>query len=73
MAQPPRLIAAMTDGVADDALESEHNLRALFSGLETIVGAEAPAERLLDSISYEKRGSFDDRTIVLFYPAPELR
>lgn len=66
--QPPRMIAAMTDGVSDDVAESEENIKVLFTALEQCSGAHDPASALLEWLGYEKRGSFDDRTLVVIYP-----
>lgn len=72
--QNPRLVAAMTDGIADDVLESEQNFRILFDALAHYVREVNPAEAVCNWLAYEKRGSFDDRTIVVLYPSlPEQR
>ncbi len=70
LSELPRLIVAMTDGVADDVLESEHNTRVLFAALNDFIGQAHPAEVLKDWLGYEKRASFDDRTLVVLYPQP---
>jgi serine/threonine protein phosphatase PrpC len=65
-----RLLAVMTDGIADDLLPYEKNLRILGGGLDEKVlaaAADQQADELLNLISYDRRGSFDDRTLVVIY------
>jgi hypothetical protein len=66
--QKPRMLAAMTDGVADDVLESGQNFQILFDALGHYTREAEPAAAVSNWLAYEKRGSFDDRTIVAIYP-----
>lgn len=68
----PRLLAAMCDGVADDFIPYDQYLHVLFDHLKQhVVGATEPAATLLALLGYEKRGSFDDRTLTLIYQRDE--
>jgi serine/threonine protein phosphatase PrpC len=65
-----RLVAVMTDGIADDLVPYKKNLRILSQGLEEKVlaaAADQQADELLNLIAYDRRGSFDDRTLVVVY------
>ena len=64
-----RLLVAMCDGVADDFIPFERHLPELFAALHRSVLAnqENPEGALLDFLGYDKRGSFDDRTLTLVY------
>jgi len=70
---PPRMLVAMSDGVADDFIPYEEHLPALFRNLDKIVARKEgyrdgdAAQVLLQLIGYDKRGSFDDRTLVMLY------
>jgi len=64
---PPRLLTAMCDGVADDFIPYEEYLGKLFERLSWIIEQEDPKQALLRLLGYEKRGSFDDRTLALIY------
>ena len=65
----PRLLTAMCDGVADDYIPFQEHLPELFETLrqEVLSEPEQPEQALLEFLSYDKRGSFDDRTVVLLY------
>jgi hypothetical protein len=71
--EPPEMLVAMSDGVADDFIPYEKHLPALFRNLDKIVAREEgyhdgdAAQVLLQLIGYDKRGSFDDRTLVMLY------
>lgn len=68
LAHPPRLLAAMCDGVADDFIPYDQYLQVLFANLkQQVIDTAEPAATLLDLLGYEKRGSFDDRTLTLIY------
>jgi hypothetical protein len=75
----PWLLMAMTDGVSDDMVPYDRNVpRFLLPGIEragvlTIEDSlDEAAQKLLMMISYEKKGSFDDRTlVVMFQHLPE--
>lgn len=68
LSEHPRFLVAMTDGVADDVVETENNFRTLFNMLAETTRCEDPATELLEFLKYEKRGSFDDRTLAVIYP-----
>lgn len=62
-----RYLVLLTDGVADDFLPAKIRLPKLieqFPGIMRLGEAAAP-QALLALISYNKRGSFDDRTAVV--------
>lgn len=63
----PELLTAMCDGVADDFIPFEKYIRKLVDSLGRLVQEEEPEQALLQLLSYEKRGSFDDRTLTLIY------
>jgi hypothetical protein len=66
-----RLIAVATDGVADDLYPYEVGAPKLFKALNDEVlclPMEAQATALQRLISYTRRGSFDDRTLVVISP-----
>lgn len=67
--QPPKFLVVMSDGVADDFIPYEKHLAGLFRSLTEVVtySDRDVAETLLQLIGYEKRGSFDDRTLVMVY------
>jgi len=67
--ETPRLLAAMCDGVADDFIPLERHMGELLIALhEKVLGeAERPEQALLDLLAYDRRGSFDDRTLTLSY------
>lgn len=67
--EPPLLLTAMCDGVADDFIPFEKHLSKLFAGLKQVIEQKQPEEALLELLGYEKRGSFDDRTLTLLYQA----
>lgn len=63
-----RLLAAMSDGVADDFIPFDQHLCVLFDNLKQKVLTEPqPEDALLAFLNYEKRGSFDDRTLAMIY------
>lgn len=67
------MIAAMTDGVADDMLPYDANIRSMIQTLrrEVLAKRDSAPEELLSLLGYERRGSLDDRTMVLVYPDGE--
>lgn len=71
--EPPMMLAAMSDGVADDFIPYDKHLPALYKNLGKVVAHKTAnpesdaGQLLLQLISYDKRGSFDDRTLVMFY------
>lgn len=64
---PLKLLAAMTDGVSDDFIPFKKYSPKLFEYLTNITQQEQPEQALLNLLSYEKRGSFDDRTLAMLY------
>jgi len=69
---PLKLLTAMCDGVADDFIPFEEHLSKLFDALDNVAKHEQPEQQLLDLLAYEKRGSFDDRTLVMIYQAQDM-
>jgi len=65
--ETPLFITAMTDGVADDVLETPNNFPILFRALSEYTRRQQSEMDLLAWLDYEKRGSFDDRTLVVIY------
>ncbi len=68
--EPFDALLAATDGVWDDFTPPYGSLDTLFSQLSPILGAaeSEPDKKLLDWLAYERRASFDDRTIVALLP-----
>ncbi len=66
---PVEILMAMCDGVADDFIPFDKYLPTLFDNLEKVIGQEHPENALLQLLGYEKRGSFDDRTLAMLYQA----
>lgn len=61
-----RAFLLMSDGVADDLIPYQRNGPILARELSRIAKDEQPATALLnDVLAYHKRGSFDDRTMVV--------
>jgi len=69
-----KYLAVMTDGVADDFYPEETKLPILFKILEEkVLSNPEPDKELLEWLKYTKKGSSDDRTLVMLYnPHPEL-
>jgi hypothetical protein len=66
LAGRPRGFLVATDGVADDLIPWSENGPILAGELEQMAALEHDAGiRLGEILSYEKRGSFDDRTLVV--------
>ncbi len=65
--ETPLFITALTDGVADDVLETPNNFPILFRALSEYTRRKQSEVDLLAWLDYEKRGSFDDRTLVVIY------
>ena len=57
-----------TDGVMDDFMPPYGKLENLYEFLRPLYTANQPAHWLLDWLGYERRGSFDDRTLVALVP-----
>jgi hypothetical protein len=61
-------VAVMTDGVADDFFPEPVRFPELFNAILPVVeveGSPGPGAALLNWIGYEKKGSSDDRTLVV--------
>lgn len=69
LSELPVLIVAMTDGVSDDVLDNEEqNLPKLLEALQHFTHEENTADAISSWLTYNKRGSFDDRTLAIIYP-----
>jgi serine/threonine protein phosphatase PrpC len=64
-----QLLAVATDGVFDDFSPPFGQMERLFQVLHQILTKENLAASLLEWLNYERRGSFDDRTLVVLIPA----
>ena len=64
----PAMVVCMCDGVSDDLIPYKTNLPTLFAFLSDMVGQTEPDKALLEFLGYDKRGSFDDRTLAVLYP-----
>jgi hypothetical protein len=64
------MFASMCDGVSDDLIPYPRNLPRFFEFMQDIVLKDPAEDALLDFLKYEKRGSFDDRTIALLFVTP---
>lgn len=71
---PPEGFLVMTDGVADDLTPLAVNGPIIVNEIRKLRDGPVPGEGLLELLAYEKRGSFDDRTLVAAmnrqWPAP---
>lgn len=66
LAEPPRGLLVATDGLADDLIPWSENGPILAGELEQMAAlVDDAGARLGEILSYEKRGSFDDRTLVV--------
>lgn len=65
--ESPQMIVAMCDGVANDFMPFDKYLTPLFKHLNELTHQAQTAEMLLKFLNYEKRGSFDDRTLAILY------
>jgi hypothetical protein len=64
-ATPPALLLIMTDGVADDLTPLDRQLPTLLGGIREALRKPQPEEALAAMLAYDKRASFDDRTLVV--------
>ncbi|HEX8112223.1 MAG TPA: protein phosphatase 2C domain-containing protein [Kofleriaceae bacterium] len=64
-AAPPRGLVVATDGLADDLIPWSENGPILAGELDPMVALPDAGARLGEILSYEKHGSFDDRTLVV--------
>ena len=61
-------IVLMTDGVSDDFFPYDKFMPGMFEEIICkLIGTENPEAALLEWLAYERRGSFDDRTIAVLY------
>lgn len=63
----PELVLVMTDGVADDLVPLQRQAPTLIRGIRESLNQPQPEQSLLEMLSYEKRDSSDDRTLVVLY------
>ena len=71
---PLQLGLVATDGITDDFYPFDRYAPRLVQGVRSGVLEQDHrlwAEALTETISYERRGSFDDRTLVMVAPVPE--
>lgn len=66
--EPFRSICIGTDGVMDDFMPPFGKLEDLYHELEEVPRDQAPDLWLLEWLNYARRGSFDDRTLVMLLP-----
>ena len=64
----PRMILAMTNGIADDFYPPKENLLELIDAIPPVLSAKDPGKALLELIQYERPGSDGDRTLVVVGP-----
>ncbi len=64
---PPDMLVAMCDGVSNDFMPFEQYLPKLFDHLLTLCNQPEPEAALLEMLTYNKQGSYDDRTIAMLY------
>lgn len=60
-------VAVMTDGVADDFFPAETYMPGMFVKVYSELLKEKAEKNLLEWLSYDLRGSFDDRTLVVLH------
>jgi hypothetical protein len=65
----PKGFLVMSDGVSDDLVPYPINGPIILKELLRIGDLPDPGEALVDTLGYEKRGSFDDRTLVCALPS----
>lgn len=63
--EPPQGFILASDGVADDLVPLDRNLPILWGSVGEALDQPEPGGALLDLLNYQKRGSFDDRTLVV--------
>ena len=61
----PAMVVGMCDGVSDDLIPYDRNLPILFEHLEELACKDKPEEAFLGFLGYERKASFDDRTLAL--------
>ena len=64
----PRMLLAMTDGIADDFYPPKENLIKLINAIPPVLSEKKPGKALLELIQYERDGSTGDRTLVVVGP-----
>jgi hypothetical protein len=68
--EPIRRVVVGTDGVIDDFTPPLGALADLVQSLSPIDEATDPVTWLVEWLGYRRRGSFDDRTLVVLTPGP---
>lgn len=68
--QPPKLLAAMSDGIANDFMPYDQYLPKLFEYLTNLTYDTQPDQSLATMLGYQKQDSYDDRTITMLYQKP---
>jgi serine/threonine protein phosphatase PrpC len=63
--EPPHGFLVASDGVADDLVPLDRNGPILWREVGKAIGQPEPDGELLKLLNYKKRGSFDDRTLVV--------
>ena len=67
--QDLRATLLVTDGVSDDYFPEDKRLGEVFDAVKPLVqNAPDAAAALLSWLGYEKKGSSDDRTLILSWP-----
>ena len=65
-------MSVLSDGVSDDFFPEEKRLPEVFAQVLPLVQSESGEAALLNWIGYEKKGSSDDRTLIISWsPVPE--
>jgi len=68
--QPPKLMVAMSDGVANDFMPYDQYLPKLFEYLTKLTYDNQPDQTLTTMLGYQKQDSYDDRTVTMLYQKP---
>lgn len=67
IAAAPEMVLVMTDGIADDLIPYQRQAPTLIKGIRGLLGDPKADQALLETLSYEKRDSADDRTLVVLH------
>lgn len=65
--EAPDMVLVMTDGIADDLIPYQRQAPTLINGIRSILPKAHTDQALLETLSYEKRDSADDRTLVVLH------
>lgn len=68
--EPIDALFVASDGVMDDFLPPFGQLAPLFDAVAPLARGPVPEEQLLEWLAYERRSSFDDRTLVAIVQQP---